>query len=273
VSHRAQAALAVGVLTFSGAAPAAVAQVGETDQEQEGVAPPGVEEPGLGPEFDPGGDDTLDVEAGPIQGGPEDGGQEDDGQGAPVETEPIVDPDVPVVLDGAPEPQPPTAQPSPVPAPAPEPPVPAPPVEPPVQPPAADVDQATPPPQQPKSPTEQDAKDRERSTPRSQQRLEARSVPAPPVDTAPVIEPTATTATATLASPEPSVPADALIRGRSYTVQEGDSLWSIAKRLLGADVSTGRMAREVDRLWRLNSQRIGTGDPSLVYVGTVLRLK
>jgi len=273
-SRRAQAALAVGVLTFSAAAPPAVAQVGETDQEQEGVAPPHVDEPGLEPEFDPGGDDTLDVETGPIQGGPEAGGQEDDGQGAPVETEPVVDPDAPVVLEDAPDSQPPAPQPIPAPAPTPEPPVPAPPVGPHIQPPPSDVDQATPSPQPPKTPTKRDAKDRRSSPRKSEHRVEARSVQAPPSDiAAPVVEPSATTDTATVASPEPSEPADAPIRGRSYTVQAGDSLWSIAKRLLGPDTSTGRVAREVDRLWRLNSQRIGTGNPSLIHVGTMLRLR
>jgi nucleoid-associated protein YgaU len=55
-------------------------------------------------------------------------------------------------------------------------------------------------------------------------------------------------------------------------VQTADSLWSIARRLLGPDASAGRIAREVNRLWELNSERIGTGDPSLIHVGTVLEL-
>ena len=60
---------------------------------------------------------------------------------------------------------------------------------------------------------------------------------------------------------------------RPYVVQPGDSLWSIAKRLLGADASPARIAGEVNRLWSLNEGRIGTGDPDLLMVGTELRLR
>jgi nucleoid-associated protein YgaU len=72
--------------------------------------------------------------------------------------------------------------------------------------------------------------------------------------------------------PPPSDPADTRISGPSYTVRAGDSLWSIARRLLGPDASAGRIAREVNRLWQLNQDRIGTGNPSLIHVGTVLKL-
>jgi len=58
----------------------------------------------------------------------------------------------------------------------------------------------------------------------------------------------------------------------SYTVREGDSLWSIAKRVLGAEASPAQVAREVHRLWRLNADRIGTGDPNLIVAGQTLRL-
>jgi LysM domain len=54
-------------------------------------------------------------------------------------------------------------------------------------------------------------------------------------------------------------------------VQPGDSLWSIARRLVGPEPSDGRIAREMNRLWQLNRDRIGSGDPSLIYAGTVLR--
>ena len=63
------------------------------------------------------------------------------------------------------------------------------------------------------------------------------------------------------------------IDGDSYTVRPGDSLWSIARRLLGANASAGRVAREVNRLWELNRERIATGDPNLLMVGTKLRLR
>lgn len=60
---------------------------------------------------------------------------------------------------------------------------------------------------------------------------------------------------------------------RFYVVQPGDSLWSIAKQLVGNDASAGRIAREVNRLWSLNRARIATGDPDLLMVGTRLELR
>ena len=76
----------------------------------------------------------------------------------------------------------------------------------------------------------------------------------------------------TVPVPPPSDTADTRITGPSYKVRAGDSLWSIAGRLLGPDASAGRIAREVNRLWQLNEDRIGTGNPSLIHVGTVLKL-
>ena len=40
----------------------------------------------------------------------------------------------------------------------------------------------------------------------------------------------------------------------------------------GAGASAGQIARLVSRLWELNHARIGTGDPDMLHVGTVLRL-
>ena len=56
-------------------------------------------------------------------------------------------------------------------------------------------------------------------------------------------------------------------------MQRGESLWSIAKDLLGEDASVARIAREVNRLWELNSARIGTGEPDLLMVGTRIALR
>jgi nucleoid-associated protein YgaU len=78
-------------------------------------------------------------------------------------------------------------------------------------------------------------------------------------------------APATPVSQPPSPPARE-IEGAAYTVRAGDSLWSIARRLLGPEASAGRIAREVNRLWELNRDRIGTGNPSLINVGTVIKL-
>ena len=37
--------------------------------------------------------------------------------------------------------------------------------------------------------------------------------------------------------------------------------------------ATGSVAGKVAELWRLNEDRIGTGDPNLIYAGTELRLR
>jgi hypothetical protein len=42
--------------------------------------------------------------------------------------------------------------------------------------------------------------------------------------------------------------------------------------VLGADASPAEIARKVNRLWSLNAERIATGDPDLLMVGTQLRL-
>jgi hypothetical protein len=60
---------------------------------------------------------------------------------------------------------------------------------------------------------------------------------------------------------------------RSYTVAPGDCLWSIATALLRPGASSAEIEAEVARLWRMNAARIGTGDPNLVLVGTVLLLR
>ena len=60
---------------------------------------------------------------------------------------------------------------------------------------------------------------------------------------------------------------------RTHTVLAGESLWSIASDLLGPDATPARVAREVHRLWQLNKDRIGTGDPDLILIGTVLKLR
>jgi Tfp pilus assembly protein FimV len=60
---------------------------------------------------------------------------------------------------------------------------------------------------------------------------------------------------------------------RSHTVTPGESLWSIATALRGRDASTAEIAREVNRLWNLNAERIATGNPDLLMVGTRLKLR
>jgi hypothetical protein len=58
-----------------------------------------------------------------------------------------------------------------------------------------------------------------------------------------------------------------------HTVLPGESLWTIATDLLGREATTAKVAREVHRLWQLNRDRIGTGDPNLVMAGTRLELR
>jgi nucleoid-associated protein YgaU len=58
----------------------------------------------------------------------------------------------------------------------------------------------------------------------------------------------------------------------TYRVRPGDSLWRIASRHLGTDATNLETAEEVNRLWRLNEQRIGTGNPDLIFPGQTLRM-
>jgi nucleoid-associated protein YgaU len=58
----------------------------------------------------------------------------------------------------------------------------------------------------------------------------------------------------------------------TYRVRPGDSLWRIASRHLGADATDLETAQEVSRLWKLNEQRIGTGNPDLIFPGQTLRM-
>jgi hypothetical protein len=290
VSRRAQAALAAGLLAFSAGAPPALAQAPEADQQQATTTPAGGEPPGLQPDFDPGGDDTFDYETAPLSGGPEAGGEQDDGVGGPVETEAPTDVEAPPVVEDAPEPPAPAPQeaapapvtePAPAPAPA-TPPAPAPPLPSPAQPLAGEVEQPAPRPEPRKTTSKRKTPTRARKARDVQRRPAIGTAPTPsPQNPAPVVQ--AVQVPAALA-PQPAPPTTAPvsqpaeppatpISGSSYTARPGDSLWSIARRLLGPDASAGRIAREVNRLWRLNEDRIGTGNPSLLHVGTVLRLR
>jgi hypothetical protein len=302
VSRRGQAALAAGLLAFS-AAPPALAQVPDVDTGQETTPVPGDGPPGLAPEFDTGDDDTFDYETAPLPGGPEAGGEQDEGLGAPVETEAPTDleADAPQPLPPEPEPvpapePPPEALPAPAPAPAPAPqPEPAPPgptpAPPPAKPPAAEVER--PAAQREPRDTPVKGKTPERAKPHElERRLVVGPGPTPPgtgptpppQSPAPVLQPPEAPAPPTAAPVSPSPPAATVpvsqpserhggpISGATYTVRAGDTLWSIARRLLGAEASAGQIAREVNRLWQLNQDRIGTGNPGLIRVGTVLKL-
>ncbi len=57
-----------------------------------------------------------------------------------------------------------------------------------------------------------------------------------------------------------------------HVVVAGESLWTIARGLLGRDASDAHIAREVHRLWELNQARIATGNPNLLPIGARLLL-
>jgi LysM domain len=275
VARRATATVAAGALALASAAPAAAIPP-EPDQEQEGAgAPPALGgDPLYDPGFDPGGDDTvLELEVGPVAA-PDAGGQDDMGEGQPVEAEPIDDPEARLVLPDEPEPAP---------------------ALPPVQapPPDAPVSVPTPPPSlQHVAPTPAPAPELRRIDVRADKPRHAyQRISSPQKEPAPLNEREAPPSGAIVVSQDPEAPAASSVAEADpapvaaalapptpietdrYRVRPGDSLWSIAKRLLGPDASNGRIAQEVNRLWQLNAGRIATGDPSLIHAGIELRLR
>jgi nucleoid-associated protein YgaU len=298
VSRRAQAVIAGGLLAVSSAAPGAVFAA-EPDRQVEGVATPeqptGVEldDPG----FDPGGDTALPFHTAPVPTVPGSDG-EDAGDGAPLDVEPVQD------LDGrlAPltdtEPQP-LGEEAPVPpaevvspgvpgepsvpdqlgTPSPSTPAPGPPHDH-----GSETGAGTTRPDRARGPSDEKpgAKrdDGAAPTPRAGTGRPALA-PAPYVAPAPapailasqpvaVAQPVAEDAATGAAT---TTRTGRLGEHSSYLVEPGDSLWSIAKRLLGREASPARIAREVNRLWSLNAERIATGDPDLLMVGTKLQLR
>jgi len=55
-------------------------------------------------------------------------------------------------------------------------------------------------------------------------------------------------------------------------VRPGDSLWTIARGQLPAGASDHAVQLKLLALWTLNANRVGTGDPSLIFPGQRLRL-
>lgn len=58
----------------------------------------------------------------------------------------------------------------------------------------------------------------------------------------------------------------------SVMVRPGDSLWAIARRLVGSAATDEQVQRKLVALWDMNAKRIGTGDPNLVFPGQRLML-
>jgi Domain of unknown function (DUF4397)/LysM domain len=55
-------------------------------------------------------------------------------------------------------------------------------------------------------------------------------------------------------------------------VAPGDSLWAIASGHLGPGADDEQIAQYVQAIWNLNSARIGTGDPNLIFAGQRIKL-
>jgi hypothetical protein len=62
-------------------------------------------------------------------------------------------------------------------------------------------------------------------------------------------------------------------RATTRVIRHGQSLWTIAQGLVARPASIAEVALEVGRLWQLNANRIGTGNPDLIFPGLELRLK
>jgi nucleoid-associated protein YgaU len=222
-----------------------IAFAGEADSEGVGTVPE-VEVP-VPPDLDPGGEETGLEEVPASAGGEEDGA---------VETEPEVDIAAPSPEEVTSATAAPIEAAPPPPAPVPEPATSAP------------------------EPVQQQASESATSEPVANQSIvapkqkpikqHAASQPAASSEAPPPVEPEQEAPSAP--PPVAATPAD--VAGKdSYVVRPGDCLSHIAQALLPAGADDTAIAVEVARLWHLNEDRIGTGDPDLIYPGTVLRLR
>jgi LysM domain len=285
VSRRTQALFAASVLALSSAPPtAALAQ--EPDQEQEGSAAPDqavVSDPAADPDFDPGGETTdLPFDAGPAPSAPVAAEVDDDETGA-LELEPATNEEAPIAEAGegstapaaeqqAPSPTGPTQPPAPTPPATPEPAEPAP---------VASDPSATLGPAESEPGTRTHPREDTRNRPRRSDAKARSESPAasPAPEPAAATEPSETTIYITqepTVSRAVSAPAEgraARSGDRTHVVLPGESLWSISQDVLGDGASVAKIARKVNRLWELNSERIGTGSPHLLMVGTKLVLR
>jgi hypothetical protein len=264
---RPRRALALGAIIALSTATIAPgwAAAAEPDSEGEGTAPPGLENP----HFEPGGEEApLEV----LPGGAESGSGAEEIEGPPIETEPAQESELsepaaeavpPVAAEGAP---PAPAAPEYAPA-APEYIAPAPSSAPVENDPIVAPSAAGPPPRSEPAPAQPEP---QAAVPEAVAEAPPAVVPsgegeAPPHEAPPPAQAPAAVAGSGGVSPP--------LRGRSsYTVRPGNCLWSIAEALLPSGAPNAEIAAKVAWLWGRNADRIGSGDPNVILVGTVLEL-
>jgi hypothetical protein len=259
VSRRTQAAIAVGLLAFSGVGAPAAAVAAGPDQDVDGSAEV-VESP------DPGAADLDETTTGWTDDGaapPEDEApapvpETEDGSMEAAAREPVDEP----LIEAAGESEEPAAVAEPAPAPVAL-----------AAPPTVDPTTTTEAPEAAASEglgvdTAERAK-RERPVKRTKAAVQPRVAPAP------VVAPATTNAVTVrvTAGTNQTTVARVSSGARFHVVQRGESLWSIATELVGERAGVARIASEVNRLWQLNEDRIASGSPDLLYAGTRLRLR
>ncbi len=264
-----RSALTSALLAVAAVAPAA-SIAAEPDSSQEGGESPGqVLDPGTdSPTFDPGGDTDLPYDTGSPQESPD---------AAPLESEPIEDPEgraAPLAEPLTPAPSGPEDAPArPLEQAPPADPAPGFSIEPPATAPSPPSPLAAPPQHLAAEPGSRSKSRRQTWTavasarsPQSQ-RIEVAADPIPMDETTVTAE--AAPAAHGSGASRHSKPGD----GRIHIVRPGESLWTIAEHLLGSDASATKTAAEVARLWELNRERIPSGDPDLIAVGQHLKLR
>jgi LysM domain len=312
VSRRVKAAVAAGAFAFSVAAPG-IAAAQERDREQEGVvaptqsmgAAPEQQRGGVADEltFDPGDDDESPLEVGTPEAAP----PADQDADYPVEPGPVDDTYADDLAPGESDSEAYPSEEAPAPLVEAAPKVPAPPSDPvSVESPTTEAGTPATPDARDKSEPRRDTKSSdtpkaESEKPRKtdghsgiEQETTPKSPPVVPSRIAPAADaqlatpspaalpatsssttPASTSVDSTAGSTSTAEATGAPSNGdvRFHVVRPGESLWSIAKKLLGPSASPAQIAREVNRLWELNKDRIGTGNPDLLMAGTKLRLR
>jgi nucleoid-associated protein YgaU len=270
LSRRTHAALTTAALAVSATTPAAVLAAGPHQPHHRGASPKQLapNDPALDPNLNPGGPGDATAPA------PNEGDEPDDPATDPppsAAAPPTADAPDPPAAEAAP----PDAEPPPAPEddPAPEAPVTGPDdgTAPPAAAPAPPSASATSP-VAALSPERAPTRRHVIYATRSASSHRSRAVSAPTQATSRLPQAATRVVAPPARSVAPAAAGQARPGDRSHVVRAGESLWSIAGDHLGQGASTTRIAREVQRLWQLNRERIGTGDPNVVMAGTRLTL-